>query len=189
MTVSTILIGQPDSGKSNFLGRAWKDMQSSTSALSFIDADNITYLEGLLEHLLKGKFAPRSDKNIEQSRHDITLQVKQTSTGAIYDIVVPDVTGELWKAAVVNSDLPQNWMDSLEDATGALLFLRVGSEENHQPLDWVASRKLLARLGSSKDSTVIPTQVVYAELLRFLQVRLGRKNPTARRKVAIAITA
>ncbi len=80
-------------------------------------------------------------------------------------------------------------MDSLEDAIGALLFLRVGSEENHQSLDWVASSKLLARLGSSKDSTVIPTQVVYAELLRFLQVRLGRKHPTARRKVAIAITA
>ncbi len=30
-------------------------------------------------------------KSIEQSRHDITLQVKQTSTGAIYAIVVPDV--------------------------------------------------------------------------------------------------
>ena len=189
MTASTILIGQPDSGKSNFLGRAWKDMQSPTSALSFIDADNITYLEELLEHLLKGAFAPRSDKNIEQSRHDITLQVKQTHSGGVNDIVVPDVTGELWKESVANSDLPQNWMTSLENATGAMVFLRVGSEENHQPLDWVTSRRLLAQIGNSENSAVIPTQVVYAELLRFLQTRLGRNVPGARRKVAIAITA
>lgn len=189
MTKSAVLIGQPDSGKSNFLGRAWKDMQSPTSALSFVDADNITYLEELLEHLLKGKFAPRSDKNIEQSRHDITLHVRQVATGSEFDIVVPDVTGELWKAAVAHSDLPQAWMDSLEEASGALLFLRVGSEENHQPLDWVASRKLLALLGSSGSATAIPTQVVYAELLRFLQVKLGLKHPTVRRRVAIAITA
>ena len=52
----------------------------------------------LLEHLLKGKFAPRSDKNIEQSRHDITLRVRQAATSSEFDIVVPDVTGELWES-------------------------------------------------------------------------------------------
>ena len=189
MRSSIILIGQPDSGKSNFLGRAWEGIRTGTGQLSLVDADDIEYLEELLSHLLQGSFAPRSDKNVEQSRHDVTLTVKRANIDGDFALVVPDVTGELWKDAVANSDLPQEWMTSLEEAQGALLFLRVGSEENHQPLDWVASRRLLGVLGTTGGETTVPTQVVYSELLRFLQVKLGTASAGARRKVAIAITA
>jgi hypothetical protein len=157
--------------------------------LSLVDADDIEYLEELLSHLLQGAFAPRSDKNVEQSRHDVTLTVKRANVDGDFALVVPDVTGELWKDAVANSDLPQEWMTSLEEAQGALLFLRVGSEENHQPLDWVASRKVLGVLGTTGAETSVPTQVVYSELLRFLQVKLGTGSDGTRRKVAVAITA
>jgi hypothetical protein len=189
MHSSIILIGQPDSGKSNFLGRAWEGIRTGTGKLSLVDADDIEYLEELLSHLLQGAFAPRSDKDVEQSRHDVTLTVKRANIDGDFALVVPDVTGELWKDAVANSDLPQEWMTSLEEAQGALLFLRVGSEENHQPLDWVASRKLLGVLGATGSETTVPTQVVYSELLRFLQIKLGTGSGGTRRKVAIAITA
>lgn len=189
MHSSIILIGQPDSGKSNFLGRAWEGIRTGTGKLSLVDADDIEYLEELLSHLLQGAFAPRSDKDVEQSRHDVTLTVKRANIDGDFALVVPDVTGELWKDAVANSDLPKEWMTSLEEAQGALLFLRVGSEENHQPLDWVASRKLLGVLGATGGETTVPTQVVYSELLRFLQIKLGTGSGGTRRKVAIAITA
>jgi hypothetical protein len=189
MHSSIILIGQPDSGKSNYLGRAWEGIRTGTGMLSLVDADDIEYLEELLSHLLQGAFAPRSDKNVEQSRHDVTLTVKRANVDGDFALVVPDVTGELWKDAVANSDLPQEWMTSLEEAQGALLFLRVGSEENHQPLDWVASRKVLGVLGTTGAETSVPTQVVYSELLRFLQVKLGTGSDGTRRKVAVAITA
>jgi hypothetical protein len=189
MKSSIVIVGQPDSGKSNYLARAWEDMRSGSAALSFVDSDNIEYLEELLSHLLRGKFAPRSDKNIEQSRHDITLTVKQRLSDQAFDVIVPDVTGELWKGAVANSDLPEEWMNGLEDASGAMMFLRVGSDENHQPLDWVTSRRLLSLLGSSAGAEIAPTQVVYSELLRFLQTKLGIRHARTYRKVAIAITA
>ncbi|MFL6388858.1 MAG: hypothetical protein ACJ71U_15355 [Terriglobales bacterium] len=189
MKNAIIMIGQPDSGKSNYLARAWEDIRSGTAALSLVDGENIEYLEELLSHLFYGKFAPRSDKNIEQSRHDIKLTVRTSDSDESVKLVVPDVTGELWKGAVANSDLPEEWMHSLEEATGALMFLRVGSEENQQPLDWVASRRLLSILGSQGAEVAIPTQVVYSELLRFLQTRLGKRHAGAHRKVAIVITA
>lgn len=189
MNNSLIMIGQPDSGKSNYLGRAWEGIRSGDGTLSLVDAEDIEYLEGLLSHLLHGHFAPRSDKNIELSRHDVSLTVKRRNVDGIFELIVPDVTGELWKGAVANSDLPQEWMDCLEQAKGALLFLRVGSEENHQPLDWVTSRKLLRFLGPPTGEVATPTQVVYSELLRFLQVKLGKGWAGARPKVAVVITA
>jgi hypothetical protein len=189
MNNSLIMIGQPDSGKSNYLGRTWEEIRAGDRALSLVDAKDIEYLEELLSHLLHGSFAPRSDKNIELSRHDIALTVKRRNVDESFELIVPDVTGELWKGAVANSDLPQEWMDSLEEAKGALLFLRVGSEENHQPLDWVTSRNLLRLLGSPGAEVATPTQVVYSELLRFLQVKLGKRSAGARRKVAVVITA
>jgi hypothetical protein len=189
MKNSLVMIGQPDSGKSNYLGRTWEEIRTGNGTLSLVDADDIEYLEELLSHLLHGSFAPRSDKNIELSRHDVALTVKRRDVDESFELIVPDVTGELWKEAVANSDLPQEWMDSLEEAKGALLFLRVGSEENHQPLDWVTSRNLLRALGSPGAEVPTPTQVVYSELLRFLQVKLGSRWTGERRKVAIVITA
>jgi hypothetical protein len=189
MNNSLIMIGQPDSGKSNYLGRLWEDIRTEAGMISFVNADNIAYLEELLSHLLHGSFAPRSDKNIEQSRHDVKLTVKRRNIDGNFDLVVPDVTGELWKAAVANSDLPEEWMSSLEEAKGALLFLRDGSEENHQPLDWVTSRDLLRRLPSQGGEIAAPTQVIYSELLRFLQLKLRRDSHGSRPKVAVLITA
>jgi hypothetical protein len=190
MNNSLIMIGQPDSGKSNYLGRTWENIRTGDGTLCLVDAEDIEYLEGLLSHLLHGHFAPRSDKNIELSRHDIALTVKRRDSDEHFELIVPDVTGELWKGAVANSDLPQEWMDSLEEAKGALLFLRVGSEENHQPLDWVTSRDLLRILGSPGGGEVAtPTQVVYSELLRFLQIKLGKRWANVHRKVALVITA
>jgi hypothetical protein len=189
MIKSAILLGQPDSGKSNFLGRVWENIRAGAGTLALIDAQDIEYLEELLSHLLNGSFAPRSNKDVEQSRRDVRLTIKEQNSSEPFELVVPDVTGELWKEAAANSDLPEEWMAALEKAQGALLFLRVGSEENHQPLDWVASKNLLELLGVSGGESSTPTQVVYSELLRFLQVKLGTRLDLPRRKVAIVITA
>ena len=65
--------------------------------LSLVDAEDIEYLEGLLSHLLHGHFAPRSDKNIELSRHDVSLTVKRRNVDGIFELIVPDVTGNFKK--------------------------------------------------------------------------------------------
>lgn len=190
MNRSIMLIGQPDSGKTNYLARVWESLRAEDGMLKLVEATDIEYLEEVIAHLLQGEYAPRSDKNIEESKKNITLVVSQRASDEEVDLLVPDVTGELWRAAVSNLDLPQEWMTRLENSDGALLFLRVGSEENHQPIDWVASRRLMTLVGNDAEKeSVLPTQVLYSELLRFLQLKLTSSRPDRARRVAVVVSA
>ena len=107
MKRSIMVLGQPDSGKSNYLARLWESLRSGTGELELIDALEIKYLEEILAHLLQGEFVPRSDKSIEASEHDITLVARHKGRKEEVEIIVPDVTGELWRDAVTNADLPE----------------------------------------------------------------------------------
>jgi hypothetical protein len=185
-----MLIGGPDSGKTNYLARLWKALQSGSSRLKSVDAPEIKYVEDALAHLLQGSFAPRSEKNIEESRRDFTVMVATQDGAKRVKVVVPDVTGELWKDAVSSSELPSEWMNQLKESSGALLFVRVHSELNVSPLDWVTARELLKMdWAEPHQEETIPTQVVLCELLRFLQLTLRRRTDGGLPRVAIVVTA
>jgi hypothetical protein len=188
---SIILIGGPDSGKTNYLARLWKALQNGSGALKVVDVQDIKYVEDALAHLLHGAFAPRSEKNIEESRKDFTVTLATPDDSQVMKVVVPDVTGELWKNAVQSGELPTEWMDLLKESNGALLFVRVHSELNVSPLDWVTARDLLAMDWAQPDEEKeeVPTQVVLCELLRFLQLTLRRRKGGGLPRVAIVITA
>ena len=194
---SIILIGGPDSGKTNYLARFWEAIKSGHGRLRFTQLpENIDYVEAALNHLLTGKFAPRSDKNLDGGTASCSIAV----TGPCKDpetpteVYVPDVTGELWAGAVETCELPAAWLDSLQSSFGALLFVRVGSELNVAPLDWVTARPLMKRdvaLNEANDEhkTEISTDVQLCELLRFLELTLGTNTGVKRPRVAILVTA
>jgi Double-GTPase 1 len=204
-----ILVGGPDSGKTNYLARVWESIRSKTGALfASRPPTEITYVEEALEHLLKGEFAPRSDKNVAESTRSFSVSLQKATRKDLQpvNIVVPDVTGELWKKAIERYELPQTWMDSLQNASGALLFVRVGSDQNEDPLDWVTCSRLLrlqAASGVANDGTVtnvasgavsndgtrVPTQVVLCELLRFLEFGLKKNQDGSLPRVSVLITA
>jgi len=195
MTKQTIvLVGGPDSGKTNYLARLWKALRDGGGALVApkVPAD-IKYVEDALEHLLKGEFAPRSDKNVETSTRSFSIPVvvAEDPDAEPKSIVVPDVTGELWKKAVETGEMPQQWMDNLKASDGAMIFLRVHSEQNVEPLNWVTCAELL-RMQGARDpdqETEIPTQVALCELLRFLESALSRREDGSSPRVSVAITA
>jgi len=187
---SIMLIGGPDSGKTNYLARLWRALQGGSSRLKSVDAPEIKYVEDALAHLLQGSFAPRSEKNIEESRRDFTVMIATQDDAKRVKVVVPDVTGELWKDAVSSSALPSEWMKQLKESSGALLFVRVHSELNVSPLDWVTARDLLKMdWAQPHQEESIPTQVVLCELLRFLQLTLRRRTDGGLPRVAILVTA
>jgi hypothetical protein len=188
---SIMLIGGPDSGKTNYLARLWKALQSGSGRLKSVEAPDIKYVEDALAHLLQGSFAPRSEKNIEESRRDFVVTMALQSSGQQIKIVVPDVTGELWKDAVSSSELTEEWMNQLKDSSGALLFVRVLSDLNVAPLDWVTARDLLKMdwAESPHQEESMPTQVLLCELLRFLQLTLRKRSNGGVPRVAIVITA
>lgn len=192
---SIILVGGPDSGKTNYLARLWAALRSRQGVLSTPEMPvEIKYVEDALAHLLQGQFAPRSEKSLEAGQ-SFVVPVRSTSNASNhFQIVVPDVSGELWKRAVETCELPAQWMEDIKTAAGALLFVRIGSDQIIEPLDWVTSAALLQMPGFDAErmdaaKREIPTQVSLCELLRFMEHSLGTASPTARKRVAVLVTA
>jgi hypothetical protein len=166
---SVVLLGGPDSGKTNFIGRLWSALDARKGALFAVgQPDDIRFVLDTADHLFQGHFAPRTQ--LQDGRRDFEVTVAPAAGGAEADIVMPDVHGELWRKAVVSSEIPTEWMNELKGADGALLFVRVGSDQNVRPLDWVVSRALLQKIGNPEDQTKLPTQVMLCEMVRFLEL-------------------
>lgn len=191
---SIVLLGGPSSGKTNYMCRLWLALKSRRAELTAPrNPKDIKYVEDGAAHLLTGAFAPRSNKN--SLPRDLTLEIPVKATGAPEGteilISVPDVSGELWKEAIERGDVSREWMETLQEASGALLFVRALSEENVVPLDWVNSFAMLSwRSGDPPVSHFkeVPTQVALCEMLRFLDETLLRRNGE-RPRVAVLVTA
>lgn len=209
---SIILIGGPDSGKTNYLARLWPSFQRKRDALRADKTPNdIRYVDSALEHLMKGEFAPRSDRNLEVGRADFSIDVRADfGSGELRKLMIPDISGELWTKAVATSEISAEWLDLLQESEGAVLFVRHASDQIIQPLDWVTARSALNLLledepdeeavsnddlenqtDSSIDNQeqVIPTQVLLCELLRYLSTFLANKTDGSAPKVSIVIAA
>ena len=186
---SLVLVGAPDSGKTNYLARLWAAVVDGDGALRTTDLpQDISYVEQALECLLGGEFAPRTEVADDGGR-SFSVVVERKDNGERIEVNVPDVSGELWRKAVDYYELPAEWMRKLEQSTGALLFVRVGSGQNVVPLDWVASSKLLRSDVENDKRTQIPTAVQLCELVRFLESALGKAHGDRRARVAIMVTA
>lgn len=192
---SIVLVGGPDSGKTNYVGRLWAALRARQGRLVApqIPAD-IQYVEDTLAHLMQGEFAPRSEKSIGVDRRDFVVPVAPANNdgSAEFSIVVPDVSGELWQSAVETFEISEEWMQQLEQSVGALLFVRVLSNQNVTPLDWVTAEKLLKLHPTKMDDQElrkIPTQVLLSELLRFLELTLQRGPKGKLPRVAVVVTA
>lgn len=193
---SVVMLGGPDAGKTNYLVRLWRALKSRKATLiaprSPVD---IKYVEGGIEFLLRGEFVPHTDLNTVPSDQQLEIPVARSSSSDSSEVTlsVPDVSGELWKGAIDRGDVPRAWMDALETSSGALLFVRVGSEANVAPLDWVNASALIEfglDPANKADGEIpeIPTQVGLCEMLRFLNETLTRDKVRAP-KVAVLITA
>ncbi|MGN6236980.1 hypothetical protein [Dyella sp.] len=187
MSGCVILVGGPDSGKTNYIGRLWPALESAKGDLYTAEQPNdISFIQEVTDHLYSGHFAPRSEHSEE--RRDFKIMVAHKPSNMRASIVVPDISGELWQNAVAECEIKSDWMKELREADGALLFLRIGSELEVKPLDWVTSQKMLTRLGSNEESK-IPTQVMLCELIRFLEVSLATRPDGSRPRLSVVVGA
>jgi len=184
---SIILVGGPDSGKSNYVARLWLAIQSKRHHLIASRLPNdVTYVESISEHLLKGKFVPRTEPEERNREFHVSVITKDESISA--DIVVPDILGEIWKKAVATLEIPEKWLTALRKSTSAVLFVRVHSKNNVEPLNWVTSQEFLKMGIGDVHEQDIPTQIALMELLRFIDENISRKGKEKPR-VAVIITA
>ena len=193
---SVVLIGAPDSGKTNYLGRFWRALRKENARLRTTrEPDDISYVMDALSHLLQGKFAPRTEKGTDGDRRECVVHVSWEEEGTTRDaeLLVPDVSGELWEEAMETNEVPETWMARVRRSVGALLFVRVGSPLNRPSLDWVTARELQEVGGapdsSERDVSQVPTDVQLCEFLRFLEFALGKDAGTDTPRVAVLVTA
>lgn len=187
MSRSIVLIGGPDSGKTNYIGRLWRALDCGTGALRAAEQPHdINFVLEVTDHLFEGGFAPRSEHS--DVRRDFEVVVAASETGPQSRVVVPDISGELWRQAVIDGEIDPDWMDELRNADAALLFIRVGSDQDVRPLDWVTSRNMLGKLGDEEDQG-LPTQVMLCELIRFLEMSLTNRSDGGRPRLSVVVAA
>lgn len=184
---SIILLGGPDSGKTNYVGRLWHALDAKNCGL--IAAEQPTEIGFVLdtaEHLFQGRFAPRSE--FADARRDFEVAVCLPDGSGHASIKIPDISGELWQNAVAESEIDSDWMNELDHAHGALLFVRVGSDLDVRPLDWVTAKAWLAKIGDDENRGKIPTQIMLCELVRYLELTMAKnkKSETPRLSVIVA---
>jgi hypothetical protein len=183
MRRSVVLIGGPDSGKTNFIGRVWPALDAKRGSLQIAQQpDDITFVLEVTDHLNSGNFAPRSEH--ADTRREFEVIVCEGAGTEETSIVIPDISGELWLNAVKYSEIAKE----LRHADGALLFIRVGSDQDVTPLDWVTSKRMMSKV-QAPDNQSIPTQVVLCELIRFLEISLVDRPDGGRPRVSIVVSA
>lgn len=187
MTRSVVLLGGPDSGKTNYIGRVWPALDAGKGCLhAAVQPKDIRFVLDVADHLYSGNFAPRSEH--ADDRRDFEVVVAAEKDGEQSTIVIPDISGELWLNAAEHGEVATSLMDEMRSANGALLFVRVNSEADVRPLNWVTSKRLLAKLGNAGDEG-LPTQVMLCELIRFLEFALSKRPNGRRPRLSIVVSA
>lgn len=187
MSRSIVLLGGPDSGKTNYVGRVWPALDEGKGRLhAAIQPTDIRFVLEVTDHLNSGSYAPRSEHADE--RRDFEVVVAAEKGGEQTTIVIPDISGELWLNAAEHGEVEPSLMEEMRSADGALLFVRVNSEADVRPLNWVTSKKLLAKIGSVEDLG-LPTQVMLCELLRFLEATLARRPDGKPPRMSLVVSA
>lgn len=187
MSNSILLLGGPDSGKTNYVGRVWPALDAGGGRLHAArQPADIRFVLDVTDHLNSGSFAPRSEH--ADDRRDFEVAVAAAKGGEETNIVIPDTSGELWLNAAGQGEVSIELMEEMRSASGALLFVRVQSELAVRPLDWVTSKKLLGKLGNGDDRG-LPTQVMLCELVRFLEATLASRPGGQRPRVSVVVSA
>lgn len=187
MSRSIMILGGPDSGKTNYIGRVWPALDAGGGRLhAAVQPEDIRFVLDIADHLFSGNFAPRTEH--ADGRRDFKVVVAAEKGGDQTTIAIPDMKGELWLDAAQHGEIATELMDEMRSANGALLFVRVNSEADVRPLDWVTSKRLLAKLGNVDDQG-LPTQVMLCELLRFLEISLSQRSDGQPPRVSIVVSA
>ncbi|OQW76545.1 MAG: hypothetical protein BVN32_08990 [Proteobacteria bacterium ST_bin14] len=187
MSSSIVLLGGPDSGKTNYVGRVWPALDEGKGSLHAAEQpQDIRFVLDVTDHLNSGSFAPRSEH--ADDRRDFEVVVAAEKGGDRTTIVIPDISGELWLNAAEQGEVSAELMDEMRSADGGLLFVRVNSEADVRPLNWVTSKNMLAKLGNEDDKG-LPTQVMLCELLRFLETTLSQRRDGEPPRLSVVVSA
>jgi Double-GTPase 1 len=201
---AVLLVGGPETGKSNFLFRAWTHINSGKG---LIEKDGLPsdaeYLQSGSECQLRGTFAGHTSQEVQViSNIPIRLRSDPHKRGLL---AVPDIDGEQIDRIYHARKWSDDWELLITQDTAYLFFVRVNSPQTVAPLDWITCHTLYggapaavtppATPGSGAPNATevtveTPTQVILVDWLQFIRHALHDKYPNGSRpRVGIVVTA
>jgi hypothetical protein len=186
-----LLIGGPDAGKTNYLGRLWIAINSNTGLLQKDGLpDDLAYLEEVAGHLLRGEFAPHTLYG-QHNYSSIPFRSYSANGTTVGNLVVPDCFGEKWMEVCKKREWSSDWEELISEDCGCLLFLRVESVQIVPALDPIVCATYALQGGPpADDKSESPTQVVLIEWLQFLREAFTDcVRGSFRPRVGIVVTA
>ncbi len=187
---SVLLVGGPDAGKTNYLGRLWMALDAENGAITKNGLPaQVEYLRGIAMALNSGKFAPRTAPGVFEST---TIPVKwQVSGSTTYGhLEVPDCAGEQWERIHREREWNNEWEQAVASMSGCILFFRGSSEHNVPALDRSNHAEIIRCVTQDAPPARLPTQVVLVDWLQCLSSAYRDIHGTGRPlRVAIVLSA
>jgi hypothetical protein len=197
---AVMLIGGPETGKSNFLFKAWMYIDSGSGLIEKderlpLDAE---YLQEGAESQLRGKYAGHTSHEV-QVVSEIPIRLRSDKEKKAL-LLVPDIDGEQINRVFRARKWSAEWESLLTETTAYLLFVRVNSQQTVAPLDWISCHQLYSgaaapvapeqNVAEGATPAEMPTQVVFVDWLQFIAQALHDKYPhPLRPRVGIIVTA
>ncbi|MFH2000918.1 MAG: hypothetical protein ABIK28_14650 [Planctomycetota bacterium] len=201
---AVLLIGGPDTGKSNFLFRAWMHIDSGNGLVekNGLPSD-AEYLQSGAECQLRGKFSGHTSHEV-QVISNIPICLRSDSHKKAL-LVIPDINGEQIDRIYHARKWSYDWESLITESSAYLFFVRVNSLQTIAPLDWITCHSLCCGTPAltpmpdhqGNDSAKIvektvdtPTQVVLVDWLQFILQAVHDRYPhTVRPRVGIIVAA
>ena len=204
---TVLLIGGPETGKSNFLFRTWTHIDSNNGLVAKNGLPlNAEYLRTGAECQLRCMFAGRTSQEV-QLISTIPIQLRSNFHKKAL-LIVPDINGEQINQIYHARKWTYEWESLITESTAYLFFIRVGSPQTIAPLDWITwhglycdkykSTPVVSRqdntIGQITENAVAPpkppTQVILVDWLQFILKAVHDKQArVVRPRVGIVVTA
>lgn len=175
-----IVLGLPAMGKTTFLAALWHVVESRevAGALELVKLEgNSEYISGLREKWLNCESLGRTTNG---QISPVRMQLREPGGGLEAALTLPDISGETFRAHLVERSWTPEYAGLAAEASGALLFIH--PNEITEPIRIDEAAPLAEAIGAEENGgggrpwsdADIPTQVQLIELIQFHQVRMER---------------
>lgn len=191
-STSIMILGGPNAGKSNYIGALWMQLRRNRGDFRIPDEPaNIDYVERIVRHLRQGHYPPRTEPDEGDATFIAPISRAAEPKKAVAQLTVPDMVGEVWKAASKDREIDPAWVEQIRNSEAALLFVRFGSKDNVDMIDWISNAHLMTMEGAADNnaSDQPPTQLFLCDLLNLLEEYLGVGTAAERPRVGIMVAA
>jgi hypothetical protein len=194
---NVIIVGLPDSGKTNYIVRFWLALRQNSNILRCDGLpDDLEYLEAGGTELLGGDFAPHTPHEVNHHAIiPITYTASSNQSGSA-TLTVPDYSGEAWEEIYRRRSWSETWEESIDKTCGFLLFIRADSDHTTPSLDWITAGKYfgtpeqLERIVQTNQQSVTPSAVIMVDWIQFFRKALTEKvGGTFKPKLGVVVSA